>query len=64
MTAAWISRVSWDPLLLIISMAPTRYTLELIKERGEFVVNVVGESLEKVAYGLRSIRLRNGQIRG
>ncbi|MEM0024535.1 MAG: flavin reductase family protein [Thermofilaceae archaeon] len=52
MTAAWVSRVSWDPPLLAVAMAPARYTLELIKERGEFVVNVIGKSLEKEAFGV------------
>ncbi|MEM0076926.1 MAG: flavin reductase family protein [Thermoproteota archaeon] len=52
MTAAWVTRVSWDPPLLVVSIAPSRYTLELIKEAREFAVNVVGEKLEKVAYGI------------
>lgn len=52
MTAAWVSRVSWDPPLLMVAMSPARYTLELIKERGEFVANIVGRSLEKEAYGV------------
>lgn len=33
-------------------MAPARHTLELIRERGEFVVNIVGKSLEKEAFGV------------
>lgn len=52
MTAAWVTRVSWDPPLLGVAMAPARYTLQLIRERGEFVVNIVGRSLEKEAYGV------------
>ncbi|MEM2945749.1 MAG: flavin reductase family protein [Thermoproteota archaeon] len=52
MTAAWVSRVSWSPPLLIVSIVPSRHTLELIKEYGEFVVNVVGKTLENAAYGV------------
>jgi len=52
MTAAWCSRVSWSPPLIMVSIAPSRYTLELIQETKEFAVNVVGESLEKAAYGV------------
>ncbi|MEM2087560.1 MAG: flavin reductase family protein [Thermoproteota archaeon] len=52
MTAAWVSRVSWNPPLLIVSLVPSRHTLELIKEYGEFVVNVVGKTLENAAYGV------------
>lgn len=52
MTAAWVSRVSWNPPLLIVSIVPSRYTFELIKEYGEFVVNVIGKKLENAAYGV------------
>ncbi len=60
MTAAWVSRVSWDPPLLIVSIVPSRYTLALIKEYGEFVVNVVGRRLENAAYGV--FGTRSGKI--
>ena len=52
MTAAWVARVSWDPPMLAVAVAPTRHTLELIREYGEFVVNLVGPSLEGAAYGV------------
>jgi len=52
MTAAWVSRVSWDPPLVAVAVAPERFTLELIRERGEFVVNVVGPSLREAAFGV------------
>jgi len=60
MTAAWVSRVSWDPPLLMVSIAPSRHTLTLIREYGEFVVNVIGKTLEKAAYevfGFKSGRI-------
>ena len=52
MTAAWVSRVSWDPPLVAVATAPKRFTLELVKERGEFVINVVGPSLKEAAFGV------------
>lgn len=49
MTAAWISRVSWNPPLVMVSIAPSRHTLQLIKEFGEFAVNIVSERLADAA---------------
>ncbi len=52
MTAAWACRVSWDPPLVAVAMARERFTLELIREKGEFAVNVVGPSLRDAAFGV------------
>jgi len=52
MTAAWVSRVSWDPPLVTVAIAPERFTLELVRERGEFAINVVGPSLREAAFGV------------
>ncbi len=49
MTAAWISRVSWDPPLVAVAIAPTRYTHELISTFREFALNIVSERLLDVA---------------
>ncbi len=40
MTAAWAMPVSAKPPMVAVSIAPKRYTYELIKETGEFVLNV------------------------
>ncbi|MHA1593990.1 MAG: flavin reductase family protein [Candidatus Baldrarchaeia archaeon] len=40
MTVSWISIASWNPPCVAIFIAPERYTYQLIKESGEFVVNV------------------------
>lgn len=61
MTAAWVSRVSMSPPLIMVSIAPSRYTLELIKENGEFVVNIVGGKLEKAAYGVFGSKTGRGR---
>jgi flavin reductase (DIM6/NTAB) family NADH-FMN oxidoreductase RutF len=41
MTASWVSQVSLNPLLLMVSIAPSRYTHDLIKESEVFAVNVL-----------------------
>jgi flavin reductase (DIM6/NTAB) family NADH-FMN oxidoreductase RutF len=41
MTASWVSQVSLNPLLLMVSIAPARYSHDLIKESGVFAVNVL-----------------------
>jgi len=41
MTAAWVSQVSLNPLLLMVSIAPARFSHDLIKESGVFAVNVL-----------------------
>jgi len=47
MTAAWLSQVSLKPLLVMVSIAPPRYTHTLIKESGIFAVNVLsGDQVE------------------
>jgi flavin reductase (DIM6/NTAB) family NADH-FMN oxidoreductase RutF len=58
MTAAWVSQVSFKPLLLMISIAPERFTHDLIKESGFFGINTLDEELQNYAatFGLRSGR--------
>ena len=41
MTAAWVSQVSLKPLLVMVSIAPARYSHNLIKESGIFAINVL-----------------------
>lgn len=40
MAVAWIIPVNVDPPLIAMSIRPERYTYPMIKERGEFVVNI------------------------
>jgi len=49
MTAAWITRVSWDPPLVAVSIAPSRYTYELLKEYKEFAINIVSRRILNIA---------------
>jgi flavin reductase (DIM6/NTAB) family NADH-FMN oxidoreductase RutF len=41
MTAAWVSQVSLKPLLIVASIAPPRYSHDLIKASGVFAINVL-----------------------
>lgn len=51
MTAAWVSQVSLNPLLIMASIAPARYSHNLIKESGIFAINVL--TIEQVELGKR-----------
>lgn len=44
-TVAWAGTVCTNPAMLSISVRPERYSHEIIKETGEFVVNLVTEDL-------------------
>jgi flavin reductase (DIM6/NTAB) family NADH-FMN oxidoreductase RutF len=44
MTASWVSQVSLKPLLVMVSIAPSRYSHRLIQESGIFAVNVLDSS--------------------
>ena len=41
-TAAWVMQVSFDPLLLAISINPKHYSYQLIRASGVCTVNVLG----------------------
>lgn len=44
-TVAWAGTVCSDPAMLSISVRPERYSYDIIKETGEFVVNLVTKNL-------------------
>lgn len=58
MTAAWVSQVSLNPLILMVSIAPARYTHDLIKESGYFAINTLTEDQKDIArhFGFKSGR--------
>lgn len=57
-TAAWITEVSFDPLLLALSINPEHASYSLLKESGAFVVNVLREGQRELArhFGTQSGR--------
>jgi flavin reductase (DIM6/NTAB) family NADH-FMN oxidoreductase RutF len=58
MTAAWVSQVSIKPLLVMVSIAPPRYSHTLIKESGIFAINVLTQDQAELAkrFGFKSGR--------
>ncbi|MGN0913567.1 MAG: flavin reductase family protein, partial [Alphaproteobacteria bacterium] len=40
MTAAWTGIISSDPVITYVSVRPSRFSHGLIKESGEFVINL------------------------
>ena len=60
-TIAWTGIVNSDPAMTYISVRPSRYSYDLIKESGEFVINLTTEALAEATdwCGVRSGREYN-----
>ena len=44
MTVAWIMQAAYNPVYIVVSIAPERYTYSLIKESKLFGVNILADS--------------------
>ena len=55
-TVAWTGILNTNPAMVYISVRPTRYSYNLIKEQGEFVINLTNE---KLAYATDWCRSKN-----
>lgn len=44
-TCAWTGTVCSDPAMVYISVRPSRYSYDIIKDTGEFVINLVDQDL-------------------
>ena len=44
-TVAWTGIINTNPAMVYISVRPTRYSYNLIKEQGEFVINLTNNDL-------------------
>ena len=44
-TIAWTGIINTNPAMVYISVRPTRYSYEMIKKQGEFVINLTTEKL-------------------
>ena len=44
-TIAWTGTICSDPAMVSISVRPERYSYDIIKETGEFTINLVTEKL-------------------
>ncbi len=47
MTAAWTGIICTDPTLVYVSIRPSRYSNEIIRKTGEFVINIPTKQLAK-----------------
>ncbi len=48
-TIAWTGTVCTDPAMVYISVRPSRYSYDIIKETGEFVINLTTDDLVRAA---------------
>ena len=46
-TVAWTGILNTDPAMVYISVRPSRYSYEIIKNQGEFVINLTTKDLAK-----------------
>jgi len=46
-TVAWTGVLNTDPAMVYISVRPSRYSYEIIKNQGEFVINLTTKDLAK-----------------
>ncbi len=54
LAVAYASNCSYDPPMVMVGIVPSRYSYNIIKETGVFVVNLVPKSLEEEYYYLGS----------
>lgn len=57
-TVAWTGTVNSDPAMTYVSIRPSRHSYQIIKEKGEFVINLV---TEKLAYACDYCGVKSGQ---
>ena len=55
-TVAWTGIINTNPAMVYISVRPERYSYNIIKETGEFVINL---TTEKLAYATDWCRSKN-----
>ncbi len=46
-TVAWTGIINTNPAMVYISVRPTRYSYNMIKEQGEFVINLTNQKLAR-----------------
>jgi len=57
-TLAWVGTICSDPAMVSISVRPERYSYDIIRETGEFVINL---TTEKLAYATDYCGVRSGR---
>jgi flavin reductase (DIM6/NTAB) family NADH-FMN oxidoreductase RutF len=58
LTAAWLTRVSLDPAMLLVAIGRTRFTWDLLEDSQQFTVSLpaAGQLAEARLFGLKSRR--------
>lgn len=58
LTAAWVTRVSSEPPLVLVAVGHTRFTWDLLKDAGQFTISILtaGQVDEARLFGLKSRR--------
>ncbi|MCD6591616.1 MAG: flavin reductase family protein [Thaumarchaeota archaeon] len=59
MIAAWTTPLSHSPPLIGVSISPKRYTYELVKESGEFTLNIMSKEYAKQIHFLGTVSGRD-----
>ena len=57
-TVAWTGTICTDPAMVYISVRPSRYSYDMIKESGQFVINL---TTEKLAFATDFCGVRSGR---
>lgn len=57
-TVAWTGTINSDPAMTYVSIRPSRHSYEIIKEQGEFVINLV---TERLAYACDYCGVKSGR---
>lgn len=49
MTTAWVTQVSVNPLLILVSIGPGRFTHDMIAGTGEFVISILSSEQKEIS---------------
>ncbi|MGO0121878.1 flavin reductase family protein [Desulfothermobacter acidiphilus] len=49
MTASWVMQVSFRPPLVMVALAPERYTYEILTRNGEFAISILAADQMEIA---------------
>lgn len=58
-TVAWVTRVSWQPPMVAVSIGKTRYTRELMDRTDSFAVCILGKDAKEIAEYFGTVSGRN-----
>ena len=62
-TVTWVSQASFDPLLISVCIKRDSASYKVVKERGEFLLHIVGENQRNIAASFfKQTTLKNGLI--